>query len=358
MPRTSPQQEATAGAEAYAEPLSAREWGKPRAALIVSTAIGALATVLAWFSDWLWIHILVKPIEDHTSHAGIERFGLLSIGFGVGLVLVAGLLGLALWPYGRLLSQRVRNRLSLAALAVCAALFVDAGFLIWRFAGEQDRAAERVHRLRESMETLPPVVGMSARSLGIYLAALAVLAFTLVAVQLPRPELSIWIQMGSGVVLSVVVMCLPWLKVWFVDDTQPRLGLQSRALWMWSIGTEGAALAIGLVLAIVLTFMCLRAPGYARERWALSASLVGGVVFFQGLLAGTRAQVEAMALGERVSELIGSWSTGTDVLTALAGALFCVAAVRSWWHGREEVVPPSAGDKPWLPGALAGRRDR
>jgi len=322
-----------------------RRWG-----LIGLTGLAAVVGLQSLFGDWLTYHVEVSEVAKEDSESGIGYFGALSIGYAVGMVIMLALVALTLWRPGRF-----RTGLAWAALGLGLLLIVDLALVIRQIHDVLDHIAGRVARLRDSMETLPAVADFHVRSPALYAALTATLLLLLTAAQLVAPHRSIQVQALSGAVLAFVAAGLPWTLIWVIESATSAVPYERWTEWPWSGGVQGLLLIGQLLLLLVVVAGCLRAPGYARARWAFAAAVLGGLVFFSVQVFETDNRIEAFALRNKVSEVLEVSSTGAGPLFAIGAILLALAAVRAWWHGREE-IPEATSDDGWLPHRLRHRR--
>jgi hypothetical protein len=323
-----------------------RRWG-----LIGLTGFAAVLGLQSLFGDWLTYHLEVSEVAKEDSESGIAYFGALSIGYAVGMVVMVALVALTLWR-----PARFRTGLAWAALGLGLLLLVDLALVIRQVHDVLDHAAGTVARLRGSMETLPAVADFHVRSPALYGALTATLLLLLTAAQLVAPYRSIQVQAVSGAVLAFVAAGLPWTLIWVIESSTSDVPYEQWTEWPWSGGVQGLLLIGQLLLLLVVVVGCLRAPGYARARWAVAGALLAGLVFFSVQVFETDSRVEAFALRNKVSEVLEVSSTGAGPLFAIGAVLLALAAVRSWWHGREEIPEPTS-DEGWLPDRLRDRRE-
>lgn len=319
-------------------------------ALVAISGVAVVLTLKSLFSDWLTSDVYVRPELDEQLHRGFSYFGVLGTGFTAGLVGLIVLVGLALWLPGR-----IRSVLAVTGVVLAALLLADALLMLLRISELRAGAAATVVDLVRNMqarEEVPEAFGFSISSQGLYVGAAAVLTLGLVAAQLSQPRRGPWIQAGIGTVLGLVALALPWVQSW--SSIEYRLRIDS--MWLWSLGLEGYLLGLETLALMVLTFVTLRTPGYARARWAAGAVALSVLIFFSAIIAETRAVAELYDLGTASDVAVLDAKTTGVVGVLIAGAvLLGVAAARSYWRGREELPPAEPGG--WLPGTLRDRRD-
>ncbi|MGH3655325.1 MAG: hypothetical protein ACRDUA_01580 [Micromonosporaceae bacterium] len=318
--------------------------------LVGLTGLGALFAIQSWFGTWLTMQLTVSGVRDSFDDFGISYFGAPGIGYGVGNLLLAVLLGLALWRTGRW-----RSWLSYAALAVCAVMVAALALVLVRLGDIEAAAAAEVIRLRDSVDGLPSYVAFRAGTPGLIVAALATLLFALVAVQLSNPRRGLRIQAVAGVVLCAVAAVMPWMRLWIVDDLRPGNGLEQRYFWLWSNLVECVGVLVAVLVLARLVYGGMRAPSYARHRWAIGSAMLALGIFLVAQVIEVEYRARAVDLRELVSEELDARSTGAGALMGAGAVLLATAMVRSWWHGREEVIPAAPGDS-WLPARIRERQ--
>ncbi|HEX2419004.1 MAG TPA: hypothetical protein VHJ83_12925 [Micromonosporaceae bacterium] len=323
--------------------------GPPRWVLVGFAGLAALIGVQSLFADWLQRYLFVADVAEQKTQHGIGYFGGLGIGYAVGFAAAALLVGSQLW--------RPRRGGAWAALGVGLLVLVDLGAVMWRFHAAQNSAADAVIRLRDSADTVAsPLTEFKVSSPGLYAALTATFLLILVAAQLAAPDRSIPVQAVSGAAFSLVACVLPWTWVWLAEggsDTPYEL----RTLWPWSVGLDGVMLLVYLAILLVLVVACLRAPGYLRWRWALAVVLPAALAFFGVLAHGADTSSDALSLRNEGFEVLSVSSTEASALFAIGAVLLGLAAVRSWWHGREEIHEPDSAEG-WLSTQARHRLDR
>jgi hypothetical protein len=307
--------------------------------LISLAGIAGVLAIQSLFGNWITKTVTVTDVAHIDTHHGLGYFGGLGVAYGIGVVLLGVATGLALWLGGR--------GLAWGALALAGLLFVDLGLVAARLSDLQSATAGQVARLRDSVkEGLPTEVAFHVTSPAMYSALAATFLCALVAAQLLWPAYGIRVQVSVGVAAGVGSAVLPWAKFWTIDDKRPEVPYQVVERWLWS-GAQGIAIVVEFLLLIAVTLLCLRAPGYARARWAVAAVPLTGLIFFGVVAADNDILVDAEALQSRVSEVPGVFATGAGPLLVVGAVLLLVAAVRAWSHGREE--DHSSSDSRWLP---------
>lgn len=322
-----------------------RRWG-----LIGLTGLAALLVVQSLLGDWVTYHLEVSEVADDEFEWGLGHFGALGVGYAVGVTVTVALVALALWRPGRF-----RAGLAWVALGLGSLLLVDLALVLRQVHDLRNTTAGTVARLRDSMETLPALAEFQVRSPALYAALTATLLLLLTAAQLVAPHRSIGVQALSGAALAFVAAGLPWTLIWVIESATSAEPYAQWTEWPWSGGMQGLLLIGQLLVLLVVVAGCLRAPGYARARWAFAAAVLGGLVFFSVQVFETDTRIEAFALRNEVSEVLEVTSTGAGPLFAIGAILLALAAVRAWWHGREE-IPEPASDDGWLPHTLRHRR--
>jgi hypothetical protein len=331
--------------ERYPSPNAGeRRWG-----LIGLTGFAAVLGLESLFGDWATYHLEVSDVAEEEARHGLGYFGALGIWYAVGMVVALALVALTLWRPGRF-----RTSLAWVALGLGLLLFVDLALMIRQVHDVLDHAAGTVARLRASMETLPAVADFHGRSPALYGALTATLLLVLTAAQLVAPHRSIQVQAVSGLVLAFVAAWLPWTLIWVIVSRTSDVPYEQWNRSPWSGGVQGLLLIGQLLLLVLVVVGCLRAPGYARARWAVAAALLGALMFFSVQVFETDTRIEAFALRNEVSEVLEVSSTGAGPLFAIGAILLALAAVRAWWHGREEIPEPESDDG-WLPHTLRHR---
>lgn len=339
-----------------AVPVTARERESPpevggrRWGLIGLTGFAALLGLQSLFGDWVTYHLVVSEVAEDEFEWGLGHFGALGVGYGLGVAATVALVALTLWRPGRF-----RTGLAWVALGLGLLLLVDLALVMRQVNDVRNTAAGTVARLRDSMETLPAVAEFQVRSPALYAALTATLLLLLTAAQLVAPHRSIGVQALSGAALASVAAGLPWTLIWVIESSVSDVPYEQWTEWPWSGGMQGLLLIGQLLLLLVVVVGCLRVPGYARARWALAAAVLGGLVFFSVQVFETDNRIEAFALRNEVSEVLEVSSTGAGPLFAIGAILLALAAVRAWWHGREEIPEPTSDDG-WLPRTLRHRR--
>lgn len=316
--------------------------GHPPWGLIVLAGIAGVLAIQSLFGSWITKTVTVTDVANTDTHHGIGYFGGLGIGYGVGIVALAALTGLALWLGGRL-----RTGLAWLALGVAGLLLVDLGLVAMRASELQSATAGQVARLRASVtEGLPTEVSFHVTNPAMYSALAATFLCALVAAQLLWPAYGVWVQLVVGLAAGAASAALPWAKFWVIDDRRPRVPYQVVEHWLWT-GTQGVVLLAEFLLLAAVTVLCLRTPGYARARWVLAAMPLTGLIFFGVVAADNDVRVDAEVLRGQFSEVPGVFTTGAGPLLAVAAILLLVAAVRAWSHGRD--VDYSTSATRWLP---------
>ncbi|HEX6073785.1 MAG TPA: hypothetical protein VFZ32_00790 [Micromonosporaceae bacterium] len=333
------------GAPPHSPDGNARRW-----VLVGLAGLAAVIGAQSLFADWLRIRFEMFEVAEEETRHGIGHFGALGVGYGVGIILATALVGLALWQPRRVGTGPPRVVLGLGLL-----LLVDLGIVTWRFHTTQNETAETVVRLRESTDTIPTLTGFQVTSPGLYAALTATLLLMLVAAELAAPGRSVPVQAVTGAVFAVAAVVAPWARIWVIESGESDVPFELRTLWPWSTGVDGGVLVVELLVLLVIVVGCLRAPGYGRARWAFAATVFAGLSFFGVLAFEVDTKSEAFALRNEVSEVLAVSSTGAGALFAVGAVLLGVAAVRSWWHGREEVYHPISDDG-WLPAGLRHKR--
>jgi hypothetical protein len=241
---------------------------------------------------------------------------------------------------------------------VALLVLADLGAVVWRFHAAQNSAAEALIRLRDAADTAaPPAAEFQVTSPGLYAALTATLLLILVAAQLAAPHRSIPVQAAGGAVFSLVACVLPWTWVWLVEGGSAE-PYTLRSLWPWSVGLDGVMLLVYLAVLLLLVVACLRAPGYGRWRWALAVVPPAALAFLGVLAYEVDTRSDAFSLRNEGFEVLNVASTGAGALFAIGAVLLGVAAVRSWWHGREEVHAPHTDDGGWLPSGVRDKLDQ
>ncbi|MGH3736495.1 MAG: hypothetical protein ACRDT6_12895 [Micromonosporaceae bacterium] len=321
-------------------------WG-----LVAMTVVAAVLAAKSLLSDWIHLRVVVLPSRNEELHEGFGHFGGYGTAFAIGLVALVGLLGLALWLRGR-----GGTPLAGAGLMLSVLLLADAVLMLLEVDRVRTDAAttvtDQVRQMWERQE-VPEQYGVDIAVSGLLVGVFAVLMLALVASQLLSPYRGVEIQAASGALLALVALPTPWVQSW----TMVAYRLRTENVWLWSLGPEGIALAVEVLVLVLLTFITLRRPGYDRARWALATAALACLVFLSAIIAETSAlqQLHDVVKASDVT-VLDAKTTGMVALLATAAVLLGTAAARSFWHGREEVPPSDPADR-WLPGAIRDRRD-
>lgn len=318
--------------------------------LVALTGVAVILIAKSLLSDWLSSEVYVRPQLDESAHEGFGWFGARGTGFAIGLGVLLVLVGLALWRTGR-----TRTYLALGGVVLTVLLLVDALLMVLRIGQLRAAAAVTVVDLVRDLnerEQVPDAYGFLITAQGLYVGACAALLLGLVAVQLVAPRHGPWIQAVTGTVFGAIAVSLPWVQSW----TMYEYRLRTDSVGLFSLGLEGLLLVVELVALVVLTYLTLRAPGYARARTAMAASALSVLIFLSAIMAETGAVQQLHDLGTASDiQVLDAQSTGVVGVMVAAAVLLGLAALRSYWRGREELPPDESGS--WLPGSLRERRD-
>ncbi|HEX6073786.1 MAG TPA: hypothetical protein VFZ32_00795 [Micromonosporaceae bacterium] len=319
--------------------LSARL--RQRWALVLVTLLGGLVSVNALVEPWLSTTLIVSPVKSDSTEYGVERSGILGIGFAVGLILVLILVAAAVG-----LPERTGTVAAFAALMLTVILAVELIYLAFRLGAARTASGETGAALLASFGDDRHHVWFLIHMHLAYKAASGLALLGLVAVQVPRPDLGPRLLAGLGAAAALVSLAFPWATAYLPVDGE--LGV--RRYWLWSIGGSGVGLAAGMVVLTVLGL----AVGWRSRRVPLPlvlAAVVIGFVVFWGPLALDGAAVMEKQLAAQ--DPMSVPENAAPRFMEFAALLLSIAVVRTWWRGRDRRKAP-AGPLTRLPQTVAG----
>jgi hypothetical protein len=307
-----------------------------RWALVLVTLLGGLVSVNAMFDSWLSSIVAVQPVSSDSEEYGLERSGILGIGFAVGLILVLILVATAV-----VLPERTGGVVALAALVVVGVLALELVYLALRLGVARTAAGENGAGLLATFSDDDHRVWFLIYMPVAYKAASGLALLGLVAAQIPRPDLGPRLLAGFGTLAALVSLALPWATAYL-----PVAGeLRVERYWLWSISGGGVVLALGMLLLTGLGAVVL------RQRVPLPVMLLAvvvGFVVFWGPLALDGAVVVEKQLAAR--DPMSVPENAAPRFMEFAALLLSIAVVRVWWRGRKAPARPL----PQRPQTVAG----